>query len=189
MMVGKNNYSKETVKRIPSNSKGCEIGVWKGESSEKFLTKASHLTLVDAWSIEPYKQETETSQKEYIKKYKKIVKSSNVKDFELFFEEVYKSVKKKFKNKPVKILRMESREFFKINTDLFDWVYIDGDHSFEGCLFDLRNSLKILKSGGSIFGDDYGNKVGVVKAVNTFIEETGLVLNNFYKNQYQIITK
>ena len=50
MMLGKNVGSEETWKRIPFNSVGVEIGVWKGDSSEKFLRKASHLHLVDQWS-------------------------------------------------------------------------------------------------------------------------------------------
>ena len=49
-MVGKNNDSAHTCARIPTGSVGVEIGVWKGDSSARFLTRASHLHLVDSWS-------------------------------------------------------------------------------------------------------------------------------------------
>ena len=44
-----------------------------------------------------------------------------------------------------------------------------------------------MKKGGYIFGDDYSDaKPGVKKAVDTFINETGLFLNNFYMDQFEI---
>ena len=50
MMFGKNPGTDETWKRIPENSVGAELGVWQGESSEKFLKRAKHVHLVDSWS-------------------------------------------------------------------------------------------------------------------------------------------
>ena len=43
MMFGKNPGTDETWKRIPENSVGAELGVWQGESSEKFLKRAKHV--------------------------------------------------------------------------------------------------------------------------------------------------
>ena len=92
----------------------------------------------------------------------------------------------KFRDKHVTIHRTTTDEFFENFKERVDWVYVDALHNFEGCLSDLRKSLKIVKAGGSIFGDDYGNKPGVVKAVDAFIAETGLTLDNFYTTQYEI---
>ena len=50
MMFGKNPGTDQTWKRIPEYSVGAELGVWQGESSEKFLKRASHVHLVDSWS-------------------------------------------------------------------------------------------------------------------------------------------
>ena len=36
-----------------------------------------------------------------------------------------------------------------------DWVYVDGNHSYEFVLSDLENGLKYTKSGGLIAGDDF----------------------------------
>ena len=60
-------------------------------------------------------------------------------------------------------------------------------HSYEGCLHDLKRSLEIIKPGGTLFGDDYGDKKpGVKKAVDEFIKSTGLELNNFHADQFEV---
>ena len=188
MMLGTNKGSKETGKRIPKNSIGVELGVWRGDSSEIFLQRAKHIYLVDTWSLEPYQKDSNEhgNYDEYVNKYFKIVKSRNPKDFQKYYDDVYMSVVKRFAGKPVTIHRCTTDEFFNNFVEKVDWVYVDALHSFEGCLSDLRNSLKILKPNGIIFGDDYGNKPGVVKALDTFVRETNLVLNNFYKTQYEV---
>ena len=56
MMFGKNPGTDETWKRIPEYSVGAELGVWQGESSEKFLKRASHVHLVDSWSPVVYEE-------------------------------------------------------------------------------------------------------------------------------------
>lgn len=185
-MAGTNKNSVKTVEQIPQNSIGAEIGVWKGDSSELFLQKAKHLTLVDAWSTIAYEESQEFDTEEYYNRYKKIAGGNTKDKFEDEYEKIYKSVVKRFDGKPVTIKRMTSTKFFNENTQTFDWIYVDGDHSYEGCLNDLRNSLKIIKTGGYIFGDDYGNKKDVVKAVDQFIRETNLPFDNFYANQFKI---
>ncbi len=186
-MLGTNTGSDETWKRIPQGSVGVELGVWKGDSSAKFLKRAGHLHLVDPWSVTPYEHSDEFGDYAgYLKRYTKIVGSSNPNDFQNFYDDIYSSVKSRFTNQPVTIHRCTTDEFFDSFTDKVDWVYVDALHSFDGCLNDLKRSIEIIKPGGFIFGDDYGNKPGVVKAVDTFIAETGLTLNNFYTNQYEI---
>ena len=45
-------------------------------------------------------------------------------------------------------------EFFKLNTDTFDIIFIDADHKFESVEKDFYNSLKILNKYGIIFIHD-----------------------------------
>jgi hypothetical protein len=107
--------------------------------------------------------------------------------FQKYYDKVYESVKTRFKsNKNVIIHRMDSKKWFDYIDIKFDWIYVDGDHSYEGCLIDLENCLKVLKKNGIIFGDDYGNKPGVVKAVDEFITKHNFKLEVFAHNQFQI---
>ena len=63
----------------------------------------------------------------------------------------------------------------------FDMIYIDGDHSYEGCKRDLYLASRKVKEGGLIMGHDYTtnskckNKYnfGVKRAVDEFCEEKG----------------
>ena len=187
MMLGTNTGSNETWKRIPEGSVGVELGVWKGVSSERFLRRAGHLHLVDPWSAVAYEDSDEFGDYQgYLDRYSKIVGSNKPEDFQRYYDNIAKSVQTKFRDKHVTIHRTTTDEFFENFKERVDWVYVDALHNFEGCLSDLRKSLKIVKEGGSIFGDDYGNKPGVVRAVDAFIAETGLTLDNFYTTQYEI---
>jgi len=187
MMYGRNIDSEETWKRIPKDSVGIEIGVWKGGSSEKFLKRASHLHLVDSWSPVAYENSNEHGNYEnYLNRYAELVGSRDPADFQKFYDAIYQSVVDKFSKKSITIHRMSSAEFFKQFNQQVDWVYVDADHSYEGCLHDLEGSLNVVRPGGIIFGDDYTNKPGVRRAVDEFISRTGLPFNNFHETQYEI---
>jgi len=50
--------------------------------------------------------------------------------------------------------------------NMFDVVYVDGDHTLEGARSDLQNALRLVKQNGYIFVDDYANHtMGVNQAV------------------------
>ena len=186
MMFGKNKGAALTAERIPFCSVGVEIGVWRGDSSEWFLRRGGYLHLVDPWSVEPYETSNEFGDyAAYLNRYAKLVGSNNPEAFQSFYDGIYRSVEKRFRDCPVTIHRQTSAEFFAEFRTTVDWVYVDGLHSFDGCLTDLIGALNIVKQGGSIFGDDYGNKEGVTGAVDGFVEHSGLYVDHF-ENQYQI---
>lgn len=64
-----------------------------------------------------------------------------------------------------------------------DFVYLDGDHSYEGCKSDIDSWLPKIKSGGILAGHDYfqTNWDGVVQAVDELVSEHNLEL--FAKNR------
>lgn len=187
MMLGKNIGTDETWKRIPKNSIGIELGVWKGDSSEKFLKHARHVHLVDSWSPIPYESSDEHGDYEqYLNRYEKLVGSKDPKAFQEFYDNIYQSVVERFKNAPITIHRMSTAEFFSSFSEKVDWVYVDADHSYAGCLKDLENSFKVIKPGGYIFGDDYTNKPGVRMAVDDFVRVSGFKFTNFHTNQFEI---
>lgn len=70
--------------------------------------------------------------------------------------------------------RKTSDQFFESNQDMFDVVIVDGDHSFDQTIKDLKNALAALNPGGLLVCDDYGNSdtPAVTKAVNAFINQT-----------------
>lgn len=53
----------------------------------------------------------------------------------------------------------------------FDYIYIDGDHSYEGVGRDLSAALKKVAKGGVIVCDDYGNSKDVKRAVDEFCKK------------------
>ena len=182
MMFGRNPGAQETAKRIPQGSTGVEIGVWRGESSALFLQRAAHLHLVDPWSVVPYKG---GDYQDYLNRYSKIVGSADPLQFQQYYDKVYQEVGQRFKGQAVTLHRCTSADFFDGFDSMVDWVYIDGLHTFDGCLADLAGSMEIVKPGGSVFGDDYGNKPGVTAAVDAVEKSSGLQVDHF-GNQYQI---
>lgn len=190
MMVGFNSNSSSLVDIIPKNSVGAEIGVWRGDSSELFLKKTSpdQLYLVDPWSFSAFAANlTGEELQEHIKKYSVLTGSTDPKDFDRYYDSVYQAVVRRFQNnKNVRVCRSTSADWFDTFDQKLDWIYIDGDHTYTGCLYDLTNCLKVMKPKGIIFGDDYGNKVEVKRAVDDFISSRGLELKIYGKNQFAI---
>ena len=75
------------------------------------------------------------------------------------------------------------------NDDSLDFVFVDGDHSYEGCKADIEAWWPKLKKGGIMSGDDYGHtynpaegKYGVVEAVEEFAKENNLKCTVFYND-------
>lgn len=184
MMLGDGgSVTRDILYRIPIDSIGAEIGVWKGKSSQVFLDRARHLYMIDSWSIWPFKWKSDPPFEEFLCKYKHLVKSNHIDDYQRYLDDVYKNVCKDFMHKNVTIYRMTSDQWFSFFNKRIDWIYIDGDHEYEECLRDLKNSSKITDV---IFGDDYGVKKGVTKAVDFFENNTDCIVTRFDYYQYEI---
>lgn len=56
---------------------------------------------------------------------------------------------------------------------LFDLMFIDGDHTYEGCLRDFSDYYPMLEKGGFIIAHDYNSPLhpGVSIAVHEFVEK------------------
>ena len=94
---------------------------------------------------------------------------------------VYKRISDIVKGK-VKVLEGKSEDILPIQGLELDYVYIDGNHSYESVKFDLENSAKMIKKDGIIGIDDYINfmaekdhssisEYGVIRAVNEFLKD------------------
>ena len=192
-----NRDSKDILYLVREGTVGAEIGVWMANTSINFAKKnPAELHLVDSWSIEPYKESTEHGSYEgYLQRYSNICGGNTEEQFQAKYDQVYNGVVKRFKDMDnVHIHRMPSDEWFeKQESDSLDWVYVDGDHSYEGCLRDLENSLRVVKSGGLILGDDYKwpfqkhGKEGVTAAVDEFVKKNNLkVIQEGSTSQFSI---
>ena len=197
MMASPNNRdSQHLMHRIPPGSEGAEIGVWAGSTARQFLNCGiSRLELIDPWSVEPYKKSDEyKSYDDYLEKYSRLLNiEKKDEDFQKYYDEIYGQVKSTIGQDPrVTIHRMFSDEWFESKPEKVDWIYIDGDHGYQGCLNDLENALKIVKPGGMIMGDDYywpdaqWGKEGVTRAVDRFLKRYMLLKERRGETQYII---
>ena len=70
---------------------------------------------------------------------------------------------------------MSSDEFFQKNTNIYDIIFIDGDHSFDQVKIDFENSLKVL------------NKYGIIILHDTDPMEQFLTNSIYCKDAYKIV--
>lgn len=95
----------------------------------------------------------------------------------------------------IKVYREYSFEAVKRFPDeYFDLVYIDADHTYEGCLRDIVDWYPKVKKGGFLLGDDYrrnktrtGVRFGVIEAVNRFTSENNLSFFVFPRSKWGLI--
>ena len=68
----------------------------------------------------------------------------------------------------------------EFDNNIIDAVFIDGDHSYEGCLKDLIYWLPKVKKGGIIAGHDYNTFDGVKKAVKVVLKDNFEIIENCF---------
>ncbi len=129
---------------------GAEIGVARGVFAYHVLLQKnpSKLYLIDPW--EEYSQSNAT-QLERNKQYEHVCG----------YFEPYENVE---------IMRLKSEDAVTMfPDDYFDYVYIDGEHSYAAVTRDLTNYFSKVKVGGHLIGDDYG-WTGIMPAVQDFLK-------------------
>jgi hypothetical protein len=70
-----------------------------------------------------------------------------------------------------------SQELGKFPDEHFDWLYIDGDHSYDGVKRDISEAIRTVKRNGVLVFNDYTTwsplevcNYGVLKAVNELVD-------------------
>jgi hypothetical protein len=153
---------------VPKGAVSAEIGVWKGDFSAQMLeiVKPRKLHLIDPWLLH--------NSDEYARaKYGRPMSKSQER-----MDEVHQSVLDRFaapiEAGVVEVHRASSEDAAAAFEDgYFDWVYVDGNHTYDFVKRDLKLYFEKIKSGGLLGGDDYRSagwwKDGVTRAVDDFV--------------------
>jgi len=165
------NPREDFLAQLPKGGKVAEIGVASGDFSQHILNYSNpeKLHLIDPWMF----QENDDYRND----------PNNLQNVQA--EDLFQSVQNRFAEqiggKQVEIHRTFSAQAAEQFPDeYFDWLYIDGMHTYDAVLEDLRTYWPKLKPDGFLLGHDYANneysrrmEFGVVEAVNQFVDETG----------------
>jgi Methyltransferase domain len=108
-------------------------------------------------------------------------------------DHIHGGVVRRFRSEPrVVVHRLPSLGAATIFADAtFDWIYVDGDHSYEAVKSDLTAWFAKLMVGGWLAGDDYDwrdekGDLSVKRAVDEFISEHGLAPADVQNGQYVV---
>lgn len=142
---------------------GVEIGVYRGWLSEFLLDARPLLTLVmvDAWSAE-------SPNPEYVK-----TGDLHAQMPQVAHDEAYADCLKRvapYRPRAI-IFRGRSLDCGSLwEPASLDFVFIDGDHSYQGCAQDISRWTDRVRAGGVVCGHDYDNvnypEFGVKRAVD-----------------------
>ena len=148
------------IRKIKKKFKYLEIGVFEGNS---FLFIINQFKPLKSYAVDPWINSDDKYTAEKFTHNMHLIEHNF--DYNLSeFNSNYKKIKKKSEN------------FFIENKEIFDVIYIDGNHSYSSVLSDALNSWKILSKNGILIFDDYffyypHNPRGYV----------GFAINNFLK--------
>jgi len=169
-----NSRREDFLNFLPKHSIGAEIGVFKGEFSEKILmvVKPKKLHLIDGWH------------KIYGEYYPWISFDTNMRVLKTT-EAYNQTIKVLEKYNAKKICKVHVEDDLvclrKINDNYFDWVYLDSSHEYEHTISELELLKDKVKDTGIILGHDWRPSPEhyhheVYKAVNEFCEKNNWIL-------------
>ena len=143
------------IKRLGERVTGIEVGVAKGETSAYLLEKCPNIEKL--YGVDPYLP------------YEDWCRFIDEKEINLQ-EEIAINNLLPYMNR-FEFMKMTSENAIKsFAPGSVDYVFIDGDHSYEQTLADLNMYYPLVRSGGILFGHDI-NLNSVRDAVNDFREK------------------
>lgn len=129
---------------------GAELGVFRGQTTFHLIDALPDLHLVAVDKFEPYYQQNDLTKKWGT----------------LHPETTYEVLCRRAKEYDGRLTLVKADTVAAINAmpgDILDWVFIDADHTYEGCYRDIAASMRVVKRGGWICGHD-GTWSGVRQA-------------------------
>ena len=121
---------------------GAEVGVYKGEYTEKFCREGLTMYGIDPWF--PFKGQGRT---QWLKERQAFLYGHTLRVLAKYIEKGTCTIMRKSS--------MEGVKAFKNNS--LDFVYIDGDHRFKFIAEDIYEWIWRVRKGGVISGHDYFN--------------------------------
>jgi len=153
-------------KQLKPRSKVLEIGTFLGMSAFLLLHGSDYsvdIYCVDSWDTKGMETVFDDS----------IYKEQELDPIEMG-EKIYDKFLELKKLIDVKnqlhIMKMQTKYAFSVlKNSVFDLIFIDGAHEYEDVVFDIKNSLSLLKTGGILIGHDFQADT-VKNAVNDCID-------------------
>ncbi len=142
---------------LPKNFIGVEIGVDHADTTVCLLECCPNLSKL--YAVDPYQRRSDryNTVREQLVEYAKC-----------------------------ELLRMTSNDAVDIVPDDLDFIFIDGDHSYQGVRSDLENYVPKLKSGALLTGHDWTcvrKEFGVVQACCEYLIENQDMFHPLYTNK------
>ena len=177
---GRNDVRRLLLAHMPKHSVCAEIGVWKGAFTDQILTmvEPTRLHLIDPWQFDG------SAANQWFGG-----RSGHAKA-QPDMEQMYRSIIDRFGSLPnVAVHRATSSQIAPtLPDDYFDWIYVDGNHSFGYVLADLWDYLPKVKRGGFLAGDDYWwgpeEQLPVKRAVQTLLDAGRAELRFLQRGQF-----
>lgn len=149
---------------------GCEVGVEKGKNAQAMFEAIPNLKL---YAVDPYKQHTRCSEEAtaYLRHWD-----------ENYLKAVKRQAQKRLQDKNVVFIEKFSEDAVKdIPYNSLDFVYIDGDHSYDSVMLDIIFWGRKVRKGGIVSGHDYfydnnkpGRQAKVTQAVDDYTKVHGV---------------
>jgi hypothetical protein len=150
---------------MPHGGVIAEVGVWRGDFSERILSrlKPARLHLVDPWT--------------FVRQYDESWYGGSIATSQDDMDEIFEGVQRRFATHiaagRVVVHRVASVAAAQaLAAELFDVVYIDGDHTYDAVRADLQAWAPLVSRRGFLAGDDYVSggwwEGGVKRAVDEF---------------------
>lgn len=149
---------------------GCEVGVEKGKNAQEMF---EHIPNLKLYAVDPYKQHARCSNEA----------TSYLRHWDgRYLRAIKRQAQKRLQDKNVIFIEKLSEDAVKdIPDNSLDFVYIDGDHSYDFVMQDMIIWGRKVRKGGIISGHDYfydnnkpGRQAKVTQAVNDYTRVHGI---------------
>lgn len=160
-----------------SYRKGIEIGTAYGGNAVYLNNNSSIMFL---YCVDPYKYYSAMpgleSQEDYETLYKFAERRLSEEKKQYSITSLFRQTSEEFYNyitfineTPLKTMREAAKKF--------DFVFLDGDHSYETVLWECRNYSNLIRENGALIGHDYNIFESVNNAVHEYAKETNKLLH------------